>query len=72
MEVPPSPLGAIATNEMWDEIYDRMAELVGQHRSTLVFVNTRRLSERVSHHLAERLGKRMLRRTMAAFRASCA
>ncbi len=57
VEVPPSPLGAIATNEMWDEIYDRLAELVGQHRSTLVFVNTRRLSERISHHLAERLGE---------------
>jgi len=57
VEVPPSPLGAIATNEMWDEIYDRIAELVEQHRSTLVFVNTRRLSERVSHHLAERVGE---------------
>ena len=57
VEVPPSPLGAIATNEMWDEIYDRLAELVGQHRSTLVFVNTRRLSERISHHLGERLGE---------------
>jgi ATP-dependent Lhr-like helicase len=56
VEVPPSPLGAIATNEMWDELYDRLAELVEQHRSTLVFVNTRRLSERLSHHLAERLG----------------
>ncbi len=57
VEVPPSPLGAIATNEMWDEIYDRISELVEQHRSTLVFVNTRRLSERVSHHLAERVGE---------------
>ena len=43
VEVPPSPLGPIATNEMWDEIYDRLVELVEQHRSTLVFVNTRRL-----------------------------
>ena len=42
---------------MWGEIYDRIAALVLQHRSTLVFVNTRRLSERVAHHLAERLGK---------------
>ena len=57
VEGPPSPLGAIATNEMWDEIYARLAELVEQHRSTLVFVNTRRLSERVSHHLAERVGE---------------
>jgi len=56
VEVPASQLGPIASNEMWDEIYDRIAELVRQHRSTLVFVNTRRLAERVSHHLAERLG----------------
>ena len=56
VEVPRSELGPIATNEMWDEVYDRLAELVRQHRSTLVFVNTRRLSERVSHHLAQRLG----------------
>ena len=56
VEVPASQLGPIATNEMWDEIYDRVVELVEQHRSTLVFVNTRRLSERMSHHLAERLG----------------
>jgi len=57
VEVPASPLGAIATNEMWDEIYNRLVELVEQHRSTLVFVNTRRLSERISHHLGERLGE---------------
>jgi ATP-dependent helicase Lhr and Lhr-like helicase len=56
IEVPRSELGAVATNEMWGEIYDRIAELVGQNRSTLIFVNTRRLAERVSHHLAERLG----------------
>jgi ATP-dependent helicase Lhr and Lhr-like helicase len=57
IEVPPSELGPVASNEMWGEIYDRIAALVLQHRSTLVFVNTRRLSERVAHHLAERLGK---------------
>ena len=56
VEVPRSELGAVASNEMWAEIYDRVAELVLQHRSTLVFVNTRRLSERMSHHLGERLG----------------
>src|SRR4029077_4698399 len=44
IEVPPRAPGAIATNEMWDEIYDRVVELVGQHRSTLLFVNTRRLA----------------------------
>src|SRR5215470_1104748 len=57
IETPASQLGPIASNEMWDEVYDRIAELVRQHRSTLVFVNTRRLAERVAHHLAERLGE---------------
>jgi len=57
VEVPGSELGPVATHEMWDEIYNRVAELVKQHHSTLVFVNTRRLAERVAHHLAERLGE---------------
>ena len=57
VEVPRSELGPVATNEMWDEIYDRIAELALQHRSTLVFVNTRRLAERVAMHLGERLGE---------------
>ena len=57
VEVPGSPLGPITTNEMWEEIYNRLVELVGQHRSTLVFVNTRRMVERLSHHLGERLGE---------------
>ena len=57
VEVPKDELGAVASNEMWEEIYDRLAELIGQHRTTLVFVNTRRLAERVAHHLGERLGK---------------
>jgi ATP-dependent Lhr-like helicase len=56
IEVPPSELGPVATHEMWDEIYDRVAALVSEHRSTLIFVNTRRVAERVAHHLAERLG----------------
>jgi len=57
VEVPSSPLGPVASNEMWDEIYDRITELVTQHRSTLVFVNTRRLAERVAHQLGARLGE---------------
>jgi ATP-dependent Lhr-like helicase len=57
IEVPASELGPVASHEMWDEIYNRVSELVRQHRSTLVFVNTRRLAERVAHHLEERLGK---------------
>lgn len=55
VEVPKDELSAVATNEIWSEVYDRVAELVRQHRSTLVFVNTRRLAERVSHYLEERL-----------------
>ena len=57
VEVPPSELGPIASNGMWEEIYARIAELVQQNRSTLVFVNTRRLAERVAHHLARLLGE---------------
>lgn len=55
VEVPKDELSAVATNAIWADIYDRVAELVRQHRSTLVFVNTRRLAERVSHFLEERL-----------------
>ena len=56
VEVPGSELGPVATHEMWGEIYDRIAQLVKQHRATLVFVNTRRLAERVAHQVAIRLG----------------
>src|SRR5690348_9926660 len=57
LEVPASELGAVASNEMWDEIYKRIAEMVQQHRSTLIFVNTRRLAERVAHALGGLLGE---------------
>jgi ATP-dependent helicase Lhr and Lhr-like helicase len=57
VEIPATLLGPVASNEMWDEIYDRIVQLTDQHRSTLVFVNTRRLVERVAHNLAERLGE---------------
>jgi len=55
IEVPKDELSAVVTNAIWSDIYDRVAELVRAHRTTLVFVNTRRLAERVSHHLEERL-----------------
>jgi ATP-dependent Lhr-like helicase len=55
VETPASELGPVASNEMWDEIYDRIVALAGENRSTLVFVNTRRLAERVAHRLAERM-----------------
>ncbi len=57
VEIPGSPLGPISSNEHWDEIYARLAELAGQHRSTLVFVNTRRMAERLAHRLGELLGE---------------
>lgn len=60
VEVPRDELGPVASNEMWAEIYDRVAELILTRRTTLVFVNTRRLSERVSHSLAERLGQNVV------------
>jgi ATP-dependent Lhr-like helicase len=56
VEVPGTDLQAVATHEQWAEIYDRVAALVDAHRTTLVFVNTRRMAERVAHHLGERLG----------------
>jgi ATP-dependent Lhr-like helicase len=57
VEVPPMPLGPVASNEMWDDIYNRLVALVEQHRATLVFVNTRRMAERVAHQLGERIGE---------------
>ena len=56
------PLGPVASNEMWDAIYDRLVELVAQHRSTLVFVNTRRMAERLCMSWASASAKRMWRR----------
>ncbi len=44
-------------NDVWELVYNRLAELAREHRTTLVFVNTRRLAERLSRHLSERLGK---------------
>jgi ATP-dependent Lhr-like helicase len=57
IELPDQELGPIASHEMWGEIYDRVVSLIHQHRSTLVFVNTRRLVERVSHQLTARMGE---------------
>jgi ATP-dependent Lhr-like helicase len=57
IELPRAPLEAVMSHENWTEYYDRLAELVLQHRTTLVFVNTRRLAERVARHLSERLGE---------------
>src|ERR1043165_5849495 len=57
LEIPSSPLDAVMSHEVWEEYYDRITELIGAHRTTLVFVNTRRMAERVARHLSERLGE---------------
>ncbi|CAE6799654.1 ATP-dependent RNA helicase SrmB [Paraburkholderia aspalathi] len=57
LEIPPVPLEAVMPNEVWERIYDRLAELIAMHRTTLIFVNTRRMAERAARHLTERLGK---------------
>jgi ATP-dependent Lhr-like helicase len=56
VEVPGSPLEAVMSHEVWQEIYERLVELIGSHRTTLITVNTRRLAERMAHQLSERLG----------------
>ncbi|AGA87425.1 Lhr-like helicase [Stutzerimonas stutzeri RCH2] len=56
LEVPSVPLEAVMSNDAWALVYDRLAALAGEHRTTLVFVNTRRMAERTTRHLAERLG----------------
>ncbi len=57
IEVPRDELSSVASRELWAETYDRVAEIVRGHRSTLVFVGTRRLAERAAHALSERLGE---------------
>jgi len=57
VEAPPSELSAVCSHEQWGEVYQRLVELIQTHRSTLIFVNTRRMAERVSHHLREFLGE---------------
>ena len=56
LELPSSPLEPVMATEVWDEVYDRIAALAREHRTTLVFANTRRLAERAARALAERLG----------------
>ncbi|MEM7008229.1 MAG: helicase-related protein, partial [Thermodesulfobacteriota bacterium] len=60
IEVPKSPLTAIMSNEVWGEVYERLEELINQHQTTLIFVNTRRLAERMTHNLTERFGTEIL------------
>jgi ATP-dependent helicase Lhr and Lhr-like helicase len=57
VEIPRSPLDAVLAHEVWEEYYDKLTELIAAHKTTIVFVNTRRLAERVARHLSERLGE---------------
>jgi ATP-dependent helicase Lhr and Lhr-like helicase len=57
IELPGSPLEAVMSNEVWNEVYERLVSLIQAHRTTLVFVNTRRLAERITHQLSARLGQ---------------
>ena len=57
LEMPRSPLTPVMSNEVWTEVYDRLAELIKSHRTTLIFANNRRLAERAARHLAERIGE---------------
>ena len=56
LELPKSALEAVMSHEVWEEYYERLTELIRAHRTTLVFVNTRRMAERVARHLSDRLG----------------
>ena len=56
VEVPRSPLEAVMSHEVWQEIYERLVKLIESHRTTLITVNTRRLAERMAHQLSDRLG----------------
>src|SRR5512134_2075436 len=57
IELPEAPLEAVMSGEVWEQVYERLAALASEHRTTLVFVNTRRLAERAARHLSERLGE---------------
>jgi ATP-dependent helicase Lhr and Lhr-like helicase len=56
IELPPAPLEAVMSGDVWQQIYDRLAQLVLEHRTTLIFVNTRRLAERAARYLSDRIG----------------
>ena len=57
IEIPPSPLSTVCSHEQWEEIYARIGELVREHRTTLVFVNTRKMAERIAAQLTRLLGE---------------
>ncbi len=57
MLLPDAPLEAVMSNEVWQNVYDKLATLIDEHHTTLVFANTRRMVERVARQLTERLGE---------------
>ncbi len=57
LEVPSSPLEAVMSAEVWEQVYDRLAGLIEAHRTTLIFVNTRRMAERATRQLSTRVGE---------------
>ncbi|MEW8091740.1 MAG: DEAD/DEAH box helicase [Candidatus Thiodiazotropha endolucinida] len=60
IELTGSPLEAVMANEAWDEIYRRLEQLISEHKTTLIFVNTRRLAERAAAALAKTLGEEVV------------
>jgi len=57
VEIPSSPLAAVCSHEVWDEVYGRMVDLIVAHRTTVIFVNTRKMAERISLRLIERFSQ---------------
>ena len=57
IELPQAPLEAVMSGDTWSQVYARLEQLIGEHRTTLIFVNTRRMAERAARHLSERIGK---------------
>jgi len=60
IEIPNSPLTAVMANEVWDEVYTKLENYIKEHKTTLIFVNTRRLAERMSHNLQQSLGEEVV------------
>ncbi len=58
--LPDAPLEAVMSADVWQNLYDQLAQLIQQHRTTLIFANTRRMVERVARHLSERIGEQQL------------
>jgi ATP-dependent Lhr-like helicase len=57
IELPEAPLEAVMSGDVWQQVHARLEALIAEHRTTLIFVNTRRMAERLARHLSERLGK---------------